>query len=56
MTEKDLIIQNQRREISKLKAEIQQLKTTIIILKTQAEEQHTQIKRLRLARREDPEQ
>lgn len=49
MTEKDLIIQNQRREIAKLKKEIEHLETTVLILKAQAEELHQQIKRERLA-------
>lgn len=49
MTEQDLIIQNQRREIAKLRKQIQHLETTVLILKTQAEELHQQLKRDRLA-------
>ena len=49
MTEKDLIIQNLRRENAHLKAERQRIETMIAILKTQVEELHQQIKRDRLA-------
>lgn len=45
MTEKDLIIQTQRREIGKYKKAVERLET---ILK-QAEELHQQIKRERLS-------
>lgn len=48
MTEQDLIIQNQRREIAKLRKQIQHLETTVLILKTQAEELHQQLKRDRM--------
>lgn len=49
MTEKDLIIQNQRREIAKYKKAVEHLETMVLILKAQVEELHQQIKRERLA-------
>ena len=50
MTEKDLIIQNQRRTIAQQNKKIQHLETMLTICKTQVEELHAQIKRERLAR------
>ena len=49
MTEKDLIIQNQRRTIAEQNRKIQHLETMLLICKTQVEEFHQQIKRDRLA-------
>lgn len=49
MIEKDLIIQNQRREIAKYKKAVEHLETTVLILKAQAEELHQQSKRARFS-------